>query len=65
MKDAILKFWNDEEGATAIEYGLIAGLMAVVLVGVLASVGEGIEATFQKIIDALPGKAAPKTPSEP
>ena len=27
MKDQIIKFWRDEEGATAIEYGLIAGLI--------------------------------------
>ncbi|RYF28553.1 MAG: Flp family type IVb pilin, partial [Comamonadaceae bacterium] len=29
MKTTILNFLNDEEGATAIEYGLIAGLIAV------------------------------------
>lgn len=32
MKDQIIKFWRDEEGATAIEYGLIAGLIAVGLI---------------------------------
>lgn len=32
MKDQIVKFWRDEEGATAIEYGLIAGLIAVGLI---------------------------------
>lgn len=32
MKAAFLKFIRDERGATAIEYGIIAGLMAVALV---------------------------------
>ena len=37
MTNLIQRFWNDEEGATAIEYGLIAGLIAV---GIIVSVGE-------------------------
>jgi pilus assembly protein Flp/PilA len=39
MKDQIIKFWRDEEGATAIEYALIAGLMAVGLVAALGFLG--------------------------
>ncbi|WP_439893694.1 Flp family type IVb pilin (plasmid) [Ralstonia sp. 25C] len=37
MKQAILKFVRDERGATAIEYGLIAGLIAA---GIIATVGQ-------------------------
>ena len=37
MTDIIKNFWKDEEGATAIEYGLIAGLIAVgIVVGATA-----------------------------
>ena len=32
MTEMIKNFWKDEEGATAIEYGLIAGLIAVGIV---------------------------------
>lgn len=32
--DKVLAFWNDEEGATAVEYGIIAGLMAILLLAV-------------------------------
>ena len=32
MKAKLAQFWNDEEGITALEYGLIAGLVAVALV---------------------------------
>ena len=53
MKEAILRFWNDEEGATAIEYGLIAGLISVVLVGVLTSLGGKLDDIFQAISDGL------------
>jgi len=59
MKKAIQRFWNDEDGATAIEYGLIAGLIAVVIVGVLTTLGTDLEATFQSIIDGLKGKTTP------
>lgn len=57
MKDAIIRFWKDEEGATAIEYGLIAGLIAVVLVTVLTNLGTTIRDTFQTILTALGGTA--------
>ncbi|ASC91854.1 Flp family type IVb pilin, partial [Alcaligenes faecalis] len=33
MKTQLQQFWNDEDGATAIEYGLIAGLIAVAIIG--------------------------------
>lgn len=54
MTNLIQRFWNDEEGATAIEYGLIAGLIAVGIVGVLTTLGDQLKAAFQAISDALP-----------
>lgn len=53
MTNFIKNFWKDEEGATAIEYGLIAGLIAVVIIGVLTTMGEQLEVLFGKINDAL------------
>ena len=49
----LINFWNDEEGATAIEYGIIAGLMAVALVAIFGS-SEGtfvaqLKSTFTNI----------------
>lgn len=46
-------FWRDEDGATAIEYGLIAGLIAVVIIGVLSSIGGGLDTLFGKIETAV------------
>jgi len=54
----IKNFANDESGATAIEYGLIAALIAVVLVGVMTTVGGGLETAFGNIADSLEGTPA-------
>jgi pilus assembly protein Flp/PilA len=54
MTNLIQRFWNDEEGATAIEYGVIAGLIAVGIVGVLTTLGDQLKAAFEAISKALP-----------
>jgi pilus assembly protein Flp/PilA len=46
-------FVHDESGATAIEYGLIAVLIALVLVGVLTSIGTGISNRFNSVASNL------------
>ena len=43
------KFLKDESGATAIEYGLIAALVAVAIVGALTSLGTGLTGLFTKV----------------
>lgn len=49
----INQFWKDESGATAIEYGLIAGLIAVVIIGALTALGTSIQNKFETIASAL------------
>jgi len=49
----VYAFLRDESGATAIEYGLIAGLISVVIIVVLTTVGTNLEAKFQAIATAL------------
>ena len=56
--NALKTFWNDEEGATAIEYGLIAGLIAAVIAGVLGSLGTELGTVFTKILNAIKPTAA-------
>ncbi|MCB4363222.1 Flp family type IVb pilin [Hydrogenophaga taeniospiralis] len=53
MKNNLLAFWQDEEGATAIEYGLIAGLISVVILVVVGDVGDNLKLIFQSIATAL------------
>ena len=43
------RFVRDESGATAIEYGLIAALIAVVVITAVSTVGNNLSATFNKI----------------
>ena len=53
MTKFITKFVKDESGATAIEYGLIAALIAVALITVLGLMSTQLKATFQKVTDKL------------
>jgi pilus assembly protein Flp/PilA len=48
-----VKFVKNESGATAIEYGLIAALIAVVIIGGIASVGTSLSSTFNGISTTL------------
>ena len=49
MSKFVTRFLKDESGATAIEYGLIAALISVVLVGTLSAVGDSLKGAFEKI----------------
>lgn len=53
MRNFIKTFANDESGATAIEYGLIAALIAVAIVGTLAAIGPKLKNAFGQVNDAL------------
>ena len=49
----ISSFFKREDGATAIEYAIIAGLIAVVIIAAAGEVGDNIVLVFEKIRDAL------------
>jgi pilus assembly protein Flp/PilA len=53
MKTIFARFLKDDSGATAIEYGLIAGLIGVVIIGALTTVGTKVSAKFQAVGSAL------------
>ena len=44
---------SDEEGATAVEYGLLVALIAAVIVGIVATLGGQIETAFQTVSNAI------------
>jgi pilus assembly protein Flp/PilA len=50
---SVQTFWADEEGATAIEYGLLASLIAVAIIGATTTLGESIAAIFGEVSAAL------------
>ncbi len=51
-------FLSDEEGVTAIEYALIASLIAVVIIAAVTTTGSRVNCTFLKVVSALGGAAA-------
>lgn len=51
MRDLFVKFINDDSGATAIEYGLIAACIAVAIIAILQSIGSSLVASLQKLVD--------------
>ncbi|WAC60484.1 Flp family type IVb pilin [Brevundimonas sp. SL130] len=59
MTKFISRFAKDESGATAIEYGLIAALIAVVIITALTTLGGNLSDTFDSVSEKLGGTAAP------
>jgi len=57
MKNLVSRFIKDESGATAIEYGLIAALIAVVIISVLGTIGTNLKTKLQAVSDGLSGTA--------
>jgi pilus assembly protein Flp/PilA len=59
MKNVIQKFLREEDGVAAIEYGLLAGLIAVAIVVTVTALGTRLSAIFTIITNALAGVVAP------
>jgi pilus assembly protein Flp/PilA len=53
MIKRFVKLMNDSQGATAIEYGLIAALIAVAAIGAMRGVGTKLNTTFGNVSNAL------------
>lgn len=53
MLKQILGFLKDEEGASAVEYGLIVGLIAVAIVAILGTMGGGLNNLFTTVSDEV------------
>ena len=49
----ISRFVRDQSGATAIEYGLIAALIAVVIITAVTTIGTDLKATFTSVATGL------------
>lgn len=59
MKTLITRFAKDEDGATAIEYGLIAALIAVAIIAAVKAVGTSLNNTFSSVDSGLAGATTP------
>ena len=58
MTKFVSRFMNDESGATAIEYGLIAALIAVVIISAVTALGTTLKGKFNSVVTSLGGTAA-------
>jgi pilus assembly protein Flp/PilA len=45
---------REEKGATAVEYGLMVGLIAVAIIATVIILGDELDALFQQVVNALP-----------
>jgi pilus assembly protein Flp/PilA len=54
MSNLFRRFIKDQAGVTAIEYGLIAALSAVVIICAVTSLGTKVQSTFNTVANALP-----------
>jgi len=63
MLKHVTNFYRDEDGATAIEYGLIAALVSVAAIGALTAMGNSLNAMFTAVSTALDTAVA--TPPAP
>ncbi len=53
MQNLVTRFIKDESGATAIEYGLIAALIAVGIIGAAGALGQKVSGNFQTVAAAM------------
>tara|TARA_R110002124_G_scaffold156882_5_gene324005 strand:- start:657 stop:920 length:264 start_codon:yes stop_codon:yes gene_type:complete len=57
MTKFVSRFMSDESGATAIEYGLIAALIAVVIISAVTALGSTIKTKFNAVVTGMGGTA--------
>jgi pilus assembly protein Flp/PilA len=56
MKTLVRNFWNDESGATAIEYGLIAAGIALAIILAVQNLGSTLNTVFKSVDTGLTAK---------
>ena len=59
LKHNLMKFWRDDSGASAIEYGLLAALIAVAIIGGAGAVGGALGGLFDSVALSLTPPANP------
>ncbi len=51
--EKLIRFFKDEEGATAVEYGLMVALIAVVIIGAVTVLGTNLSSKFQTVATSV------------
>lgn len=55
LTQAVKRFWNDERGISAVEYALIAAVMAVIIAAAFPTLKSFFEKTFEELDDVAAG----------
>jgi len=55
MKKFLSRLWKDEEGATAVEYGIMVALIALVIIAAVTTLGTNLQQTFTRAATTVPG----------
>lgn len=50
----LMRFFKDEDGATAVEYAIMVGLIAAVIIVAVRNIGTSTNATFERVASAIP-----------
>jgi len=53
MKEKILNFLREEEGASAVEYGLLVALIAVAIIAAVRTLGENLQTQFDNVASEI------------
>ena len=62
MSKFLKSLWKDEDGATAIEYGLLAALISVAIIATVSLLGGTLDRTFKKVDTDLTAKVPVAAP---
>jgi pilus assembly protein Flp/PilA len=52
--EKLIRFFKDEEGATAVEYGIMVALIAIVIIAAVTLLGENLSKTFSSVASEMP-----------
>jgi pilus assembly protein Flp/PilA len=55
MTQKLMKLWKDEEAPTAVEYGIMVALIAVVIIAAVRTIGTNLTSTFTSVGGSLAG----------
>ena len=55
MQELVNRLWRDDEGAALVEYGMLVGLIAVICVVAVTTLGTEVSTAFSNIASALSG----------
>ena len=57
---SVRRFWDGEEGATLVEYGLLVGLLSIVAIASILLVGKFVNGAFDKVQTEMAGSGIPQ-----